>query len=507
MPGFFSDKRNYLTFGVCLPFAVLLGYHLADINDPVSKFVFAAAITGLCSPLLIRWYHPLLVLSWNMTAQVAFLPGAPLLWAFLSLVGLFFAFLNRSINPDNKFAHVPSLTLPMIFFAGVILVTAEVTGGINISTLGATASQGGRKYFYILAAIVGFFGLTSMSIPKNKAFLYVMLFFLSGLTAVFSLVPAWIGPAGEFIYYFFPGQPDDPFVQTHSSGVGERRIGEAMAASFAIFSWMLAKHGVRGVFDLTRPVRLLLFISAICLGFLGGFRSHLILVVITFGILFFVERLWRTHIMLIVSTVVILLGAVLITSADRLPPTIQRCFSFLPIAIDPVIKMQAESSSQWRIDIWKQAVEEVPVYLFKGKGYSFSSDEMYMALFNLNNTGAAGAAQTAAVAGDYHNGPLSLLIPFGIYGLVAFVWLAIAGMLYLYKNYQYGDPEIRTINGFLFACFTARVIFFFGVFGAISSDLCVFTGILGLSVALNATKKSVPLPEAALALQTSIARS
>ncbi len=506
MPGFFSDKRNYLTFGVCLPFAVLLGYHLADVNDPVSKFVFAASIAGLCSPLLIRWYHPLLVLSWNMTAQVAFLPGAPLLWAFLSLIGLFFAILNRSVNPDCKFAHVPSLTVPMIFFAVVILVTAEITGGINISTLGATTNQGGRKYFYVLAAIVGFFGLTSMSISKNKAFLYVMLFFLSGMTAGLSLLPGWIGPAGDFIYYFFPGQPDDPFVQTHSSIIGERRIGETMAVSFAIFSWMLAKYGVRGVFDLGRPLRLLIFLAAISIGFLGGFRSHLIMVVMTFGILFFVERLWRTHVMLIIVTIGILLGAALITSADRLPPTVQRCFSFLPIAIDPVIKMQAESSSQWRIDLWNQVVEEVPVYLFKGKGYSFSSDEMHMALFNQNNMGAAGSAQGAAVAGDYHNGPLSLLIPFGIYGLVAFVWLAIAGMMYLYKNYQYGDPEIRTINAFLFACFTARVLFFFAVFGAISSDLCVFSGILGLSVALNATKKPEPLPEGALALQTSVAR-
>ena len=382
MPGFFSDKRNYLTFGVCLPFAVLLGYHLADINDPVSKFVFAAAITGLCSPLLIRWYHPLLVLSWNMSAQVAFLPGSPLLWAFLSLVGLFFAILNRSLNPDNKFAHVPTLTFPLMFFAVVILVTAEVTGGINVSTLGATTSQGGRKYFYVLAAIIGFFGLTSISVAKNKAFSYVMLFYLSGLTTVFSLLPAWIGPAGDFIYYFFPGQPDDSFIQAQSAIIGEKRIGEMMSPSFAIFSWMLAKYGVKGVFDLASPMRLLLFLAAISMGFLGGFRSHLIMVALTFGILFLVEKLWRTQVMLIIAALGTLLCVGLVTSADRLPPTIQRCFSFLPIEIDPIIKMQAESSSQWRIDLWKQVVEEVPVYFFKGKGYSFSTDDMYMALFN-----------------------------------------------------------------------------------------------------------------------------
>ncbi len=506
MTGFFSNKRNYLTFGVCLPFAVLLGYHLADIQDPVSKFVLAAAIAGLSSPLLIRWYHPLLVLSWNMTAQVAFLPGAPLLWAFLSFIGLFFAIVNRSINPDNKFVHVPSLILPMVFFACVIFLTAKVSGGINILALGATSSQGGRKYFYIIAAIAGFFGLTSISPSKDKAFIYVMLFYLSGMTSVLNLLAGWIGPAGDYIYYFFPGQPDDPFLQTQISIFGEKRIGEMMAPSFAIFSWMLAKHGIRGVFDLTKPFRLIIFLTAIFLGFLGGFRSHLIIVVMTFGILFFVERLWRTHVMLIVTTIAILLGVVLVTSADRLPTTIQRCFSFLPIEIDPIVKMQAESSSQWRIDLWKQVVEEVPVYFFKGKGYNISSDDLYMAVFNQNKMGAAGSANGAALAGDYHNGPLSLLIPFGIWGLVAFVWLAIAGMMYLYKNYQYGALEIRTINAFLFACFTARVLFFFAVFGAISSDLYVFTGMLGLGVALNAPKKAEPLPAVALAPKTSVAR-
>jgi len=506
MPGFFSDKRNYLVFGACLPFAVLLGYHIADINDPVSKFVFAATITALCSPLLIRWYHPLLVVSWNMTAQVAFLPGSPLLWSFLSLVGLFFAVLNRSVNPDNKFAHVPSLTLPLMAFVVLILVTAEITGGINISTLGATTSQGGRKYFYVLAAIVGFFGLTSMSISPNKALLYVMLFYLSGLTNMLNLLANWIGPAADFIHYFFPGETPDPFSQTQTEVFGERRIGEMMSPSFAIFSWMLAKHGIRGVLDLTKPFRFMLFFAAIALGFLGGFRSHLIMVVLTFVILFFVERLWRTQAMLIIAVMGTLLCIFLVTSADKLPPTIQRCFSFLPVEIDPVIKMQAESSSQWRIDLWRQVVEEVPLYLFKGKGYSFSSDDMYMAIYSQNSMGSAGSAQGAAVAGDYHNGPLSLLIPFGIYGLLVFMWLTAAGIIYLYKAYQYGNPELRTINAFLFACFTARVVFFFAVFGAISSDLYVFTGMLGMSVALNTRKKPESLPEGALALQTVTAR-
>jgi len=28
----------------------------------------------------------------------------------------------------------------------------------------------------------------------------------------------------------------------------------------------------------------------------------------------------------------------------------------------------------------------------------------------------------AELAGDYHNGPLSVIIPFGVFGVIAFVW-------------------------------------------------------------------------------------
>ena len=167
-----------------------------------------------------------------------------------------------------------------------------------------------------------------------------------------------------------------------------------------------------------------------------------------------------------------------------------------------MIKAQAESSSEWRINIWKVVVDEVPVYFFKGKGYTFSEDDMYMAQFRMNYTGDVGAAQGAIISGDYHNGPLSLLIPFGIYGLVIFMWIIAAGSLYLSKNFQHGLPELKVINGFLFACFTAHAIFFFAIFGAIAFELYVYTGILGLSVALNTKKAPEPAPEGNLVLQT-----
>jgi hypothetical protein len=86
---------------------------------------------------------------------------------------------------------------------------------------------------------------------------------------------------------------------------------------------------------------------------------------------------------------------------------------------------------------------------------------------------------------DYHNGPLSLLIPFGIYGAVAFTWFLIAGLRVLYRNFKYGAPEFRNINALLLATFAARVVVFYLVFGSLYSDLAGFLGWLGLGVAIN----------------------
>jgi hypothetical protein len=373
----------------------------------------------------------------------------------------------------------------------VIIATAAMTGGISLQVLGGS-SGGGKQYFYILTAILGFFALSSRTISPKQAYVFVALYYLPGIAAALPHLAAKAGAAARFIYFLFPGEIPtdlaDVATQPQADGFGEVRLGGMMAVSMAVFSWMLVRYGIRGVFDLGRPWRLGIFLIGITSGFLGGFRSHLISVTLVFVILFVLERLWRTRVMLIVIVMGLLTTVLLAGFANKLPPTIQRTISFLPFDIDPMIKVQAESSSQWRIDLWKQVVDEVPVYFFKGKGYTFSSDDMYMALFSQANLGAAGAAQGAAVAGDYHNGPLSLIIPFGIYGLLAFMWFVSAALVYLYRSYKRGLPELKMINAFLFASFLAKTLFFFSIFGAVANELYVYTGILGLSVALNMHK-------------------
>src|SRR6186997_1829434 len=109
--------RSHLIMGLCLPLAVLLGYFLAQPLESGSIAVVVLVLSLLSVPLFMKWHHPLLILSWNASANPLFLPGRPCLWMLMALISLFFAILSRSVNSNRRFIQVPSMTKPLMFMA------------------------------------------------------------------------------------------------------------------------------------------------------------------------------------------------------------------------------------------------------------------------------------------------------------------------------------------------------------------------------------------------------
>jgi hypothetical protein len=83
-----------------------------------------------------------------------------------------------------------------------------------------------------------------------------------------------------------------------------------------------------------------------------------------------------------------------------------------------------------------------------------------------------------------HNGPLSIILPFGIWGVLAWLWFWAGGFYVLRRNYTYGDPDLKNYNRYLLAAFVSGCIFFTLIFGVMES-IGTFCGFIGLSVALN----------------------
>jgi len=442
----------------------------------------------LIFPILLRWHHPMLVASWNTIAVVFFLPGRPqvrLLLAFASflITWLMYA-LDRRLRPLN----VSSITRPLVVLALVIVVTMQFRGGAGFWALGSQSGGAGR-YVLLLGAIAGYFALSARPIPVEKAKLYVALYLLGGLTlAIGSLMP-YVPQVLHYVFLFFPVDRLAPGTDVGASGMGQSRpYGLAVACTAALF-FVVARYGVRGIFKTTKPWRAALLLSLFAGVMVGGYRSFMLLCLGILAVQFYLEGLLTLR-FLPGLLVVGMLGLALLPMTDRLPYQMQRSLAFLPVSIAPDVAADARASSNWRIEMWKRAINEVPEYLWLGKGYRLDLRDVQLATMR-DLSGSRDAGASAQIAGDYHNGPLSVLIPLGVFGMLALLWFWIAAWRLLVNNLRHGDPQLKIINAFLLGMFCVRLAMFVVIYGALTADLSYFVGIVGMSVALNGGKATV----------------
>src|ERR1019366_3211790 len=122
--------RTIVVFAICLPVAIFLGYIVAGPFDYTFVGGVGTVVLILIAPLLLRYHYALLVLGWNCTMIVFFLPSAPGVWMPLVAVSLTLSVIRRTIDSRYRFISVPSMTWPLVALAVVVLMTAEATGGI-----------------------------------------------------------------------------------------------------------------------------------------------------------------------------------------------------------------------------------------------------------------------------------------------------------------------------------------------------------------------------------------
>ncbi len=478
--------RKLIIFAIVLPIAALVGYQLATPDSFRSIGIVGMVLVVLSIPILLRWHHPLLIFSWNTSISLFFLPGSLSLWMIMALASATIALFERAMNREKSFLYVPSTAWPLILFAGVILVTAKLRGGIGIRSLGGEA-YGGKGYITLLLAIMGYFAFTSQQIPAHRVNWYVSLFLLSGVTSVVSNLAYVAGPAFWWLFYLFP--VDVAMSQVMADFVIEQQIISRLSglafSAMAAFTFLLMRYGIRGIFDLSRPWRLLTFVLIAASSLFGGFRSIIVLMASLFLVQFYLEGMFRTRLFFILLLTGVVLGAALIPVANRLPLAGQRSICFLPLDLNPVAKRDAHESVEWRVEMWRVVATEIPKYLLLGKGYVINPADMYLAQESARRGLAQSGFEGAIVTGDYHSGPLSILIPFGIFGVIVVVWFWIASVRVLYLQFRYGEPRFRNVNTFFLAYFIAHVLQFLFVVGFIKSDLPTFVGILGLSISIN----------------------
>jgi hypothetical protein len=492
--------KMLITYAICIPLALFVGYILTDPLNYGTLGFLGLVIALILSPLFIKWHYPIMVFSLAFPAYLFFLVGDPPAWEVGVLMCLGIAIVERTMNPEKRFLSVPSMTWPLLVTMGVIFLTAWLTGGFGLHQLGGTTG-GGKKYIVLLSGILGYFALSSRRIPREHWKLYVGLYFLAALPSFISDMFPFLPAPLNYINLLFP-----PTQMGNHGDVtfGLTRLGALGTTANAVFFFMLARYGLRGILFSANVFRAPLLILMLGLSMLGGFRGILITNLLILVLLFFYEGLHRTRFLLVAIMGLTLLTALLVPFSKHLPYTFQRSLTFLPLDLDPQARLDAEGSTEWRLEMWHDLWPKVPEYLMLGKGYLLTAADFEMMGDSVLGQGYAAKMDSGSVglaaSGDYHSGPLSTLIPFGVWGAVAFLWATLAGLRVLYRNLRYGDPELRSINAFLLAWYLQRYLTFFFIFGGFEVDLGLFVRTVGFSVALNGGVRG-PLREPAKAMR------
>jgi hypothetical protein len=489
-----STNRKII-YLIIIPLAIYLGWMLSEPQSAGTMMLVGGLFGLLLIPILLRWHRPLLFFSWNASMIFSFLPGRPPWWMAIGMAAFLILVLQWVIEKKTPLLTVRSIN----WMLGVILVltlfTAWQRGGIGMRVTGSE-SYGGRRYIYIFAAIICFYALSFIRLPPERVPRYLGYYFLGGLTHIIPNLIAYLmvygGQAYGWGFFLFSYDYAVSQLQTQYLGGDILRLGGISLAMVFTFFYLLARFPVREFFSMSRPWLPLLTLLVVGIAALGGFRSNLILMVLVFGIKFALDRLLFTRLFFALLLAGVLLFTVALPVMDKLPLSVQRTVSFIPyVPVDPLVRMDAFATTEWRLQMWRVLMEDLPKYLLIGKGYVIDPTDLYMIDYSMRR-GFATNYEAALVAGDYHSGPLSVLVNFGIPG--ALVWLAFCAvsLRVLIRNYRYGEERWRHYNGVLLAFYIAKLVIFFLIFGDFASELYIFTGTLGVSLALNGGVREKP---------------
>jgi hypothetical protein len=492
-----TSARAILVYALILPLALIMGYLLATPRELGTWATIGVVLMVVLAPIVLANHHAALFLTWNMTVMVFFLPGSPQLWLPASFLSLFISLVQRALSQETRFISVPSLIWPLVYMAVVICFTAKLTGGFSFRVLGS-GNVGGRRYLTLFGAMAGFIAMSAYRIPLDKVNRYSGLFFLGSIVnGLSSLIPL-LGAPFYFLFYVFPFEG----LGLSQSGFRSeiiRYYGLSLASLGVVF-YMLARYGVKDILSFRKPGRLLFLLCLLALDSGGGFRGNLAFVFLVLATLFCLEGLLLTRYSAAILAAALLLGLSIIPVVDKLPLSMQRTLSFLPLNVSPVARFDAQASTEWRLEMWKALWPQIPHYLWLGKGLGISAAELELTA-ELAGRGKIATWELSLLAGDFHNGLLSVMIPFGIWGFMGLLWFWIAGLRALYFNFRYGDEKLKTINTLLLALFIDRMIAFIFFYGSFYEDLTIFTGIIGLCIAINhGIRRSVTVPDAVNAL-------
>ncbi|HEY3901269.1 MAG TPA: hypothetical protein VGM54_21855 [Chthoniobacter sp.] len=430
-------KLERIQESVPIAFTIFCGLFLALIcgylfgNEEGQKAgAIIATIMVIAFLLVVRERIWMVIPAWWMLGgKVSVLP-LPFTVAQLGIALAFVMFLIlkalKIVRFKPKIGILEIWMLIMLAYVG----TVYLRNPVGVEALGSDR-VGGKPYVDILIACAGYWVLARVVVTVRQAFWVPLLgLFGSSVHAVLNFLadryPFLVGPMSSLYSGISAAEaladPLTPLPEASSRFAYLQGLGSGLATVACAF-WR--------PITLLNPLRFgrfLVFMLAVVCVLLSGFRSNLIGVFELFLLSSYFRRGWGEVFRVsglaagAVGFLILLQGNVI-----DLPIPAQRALSFLPGQWEEAAKMEAQGSTEWRLDMWKAMLDGDKYIKNKwlGDGYGFTHYQLETMTANAFGGMASDAQENLLITGGVHSGPISAIRYVGYVGLAIFLTLLV----------------------------------------------------------------------------------
>lgn len=370
------------------------------------------------------------------------------------------------------------LWIPVALLLSLTIYHWISSGDIGIRQLGGT-SWGGRKYFKVLIAslaiplLASHPGITWRDLQKVP-----LVYVLGGLIDVVpDLLTTFIPQTAPLIFKFYSGVNISEYgsvLRGNFGQVGITRAGTLAKIGTGIGLVTLCYIPIQKWLSPTKIWVVPMLVLGFVLSAISGFRSYVFkYVVAVFSAIFSTARF---RIFIIIPILVPLFLAVALSQKRifEYPLAMQRALSFLPGEWDPKAKSETDGSSKWREDIRRLFYKEYfPKAPWLGVGYHFDpmyaqrETDVYLRVAQLQETNDEFLlVRNFIETRQPHEGPVSILLCFGIIGMVFFFGYCVSITIYSFRSVmRTPQKDVAPIQIWALAILNLNILSFFLVFG------------------------------------------
>ena len=347
-----SSKIKAIIFAILALFVALyLGITAATAQFETIAWVLGGLTLTSCLILGRRiWLLIPFLGAINMTLSV---PGQPDTLMIAQLLVIGFSML-LTLTRKLPFQLVVTELEGWMFLIALLIIQVYVRNPTGFSIFGG-ASVGGKPYVIFTITTVATFLLCGMRVPEADIRKALRLSILGGLVNSGISVLGLFIPSVGLLSGTNIASANGPEFSNKAVDAGQAtRVGFFMTAGTNLSLWI---SSFRSPFTACfHPVWAPLIILSFALAAFSGFRSAISLV----GITYLIGICYRGgFIQVFISCMLGILGLALlafINLASPLPPNIQRTLSFLPGTWEQRYHTDAEGSTEWRVEMWQEAL-------------------------------------------------------------------------------------------------------------------------------------------------------